>query len=625
MYRFETKKDVIKAVRSTLELAVIAFLVFLAVRALVTFSHYIPYDPLDGAKVSGEDHGFIALSYTGVDRETRRSRISQNLLENHLKALHDLGYVTVSQKDIENYYNNGTPLPDRALFLMYEDGRNDTAVFAQAAMEKYNYMGTMFTYADKFSGRDSHFLMPKDLKELTKSGFWEIGTNGYRLSYINVFDRYGRFVGELTSDEYSQMAQYFGRDYNQYLMDFIRDENRFPVESAVQMRERIAGEYDLMEQEYTLAIGGMPAAYALMHANSGAFGTNDKVSAVNEECIRNRFALNFNREGYSLNTREVSVYDLTRMQPQSTWSVNHLLMRIRADLPEADKDCIRFVKGDKAQAANWTTELGIAEYKDEEIYLTSLPDGSGRLRLNKEPEGCDFTVSATLKGNKWGYQAIHLRANEDLSVAVSVILWNNMLQLVNNGEVLEEVDLRVFEGSPRISVEEDKRDSLAGEYGIFAKSATSVDASREYRRLQLETQAAAVQTVEQGAEEYIPEIQISEPGKRKLYIDLIGDRITVKVDDRAVWDGRQLGNSVSTDAGKDRKAAVVLESACRQYGYSQRYIVDDVYDGVFEKLTVKDAATGDVLYSNEATMGQGLKFRLIGIWNKVLNWFIENL
>ncbi|MCR5179468.1 MAG: glycoside hydrolase, partial [Lachnospiraceae bacterium] len=132
------------------------------------------------------------------------------------------------------------------------------------------------------------------------------------------------------------------------------------------------------------------------------------------------------------------------------------------------------------------------------------------------------------------------------------------------------------------------------------------------------------QTVEQGAEEYIPEIQISEPGKRKLYIDLIGDRITVKVDDRAVWTGRQLDKAAAPDQNGDRERAVVLESACRQYGYSQRYIVDDVYDGVFEKLTVKDSA-GNILYTNEATAGKGLKLRLISIWNKVLNWFIENL
>ncbi len=617
MYRIETKKDKVKLFRSILQLAVLITLLVLVLRALFTFIEYVPYDPADKAVVSGEDHGFVALSYIGVDRESKASRIDEEKLKEHLQALYNNGYVTITQEDIENYYNNGTPLPDKALFLMFEDGRNDTAIYAQSVMEKFNYKGTMFTYAEKFRSEDSMFLMPNDLKELKESGFWEIGSNGYRLAYINVFDRYNRFIGELSSTEYTEMAPYFGRDYNQYLMDYIRDRNDLPVESYSQMRARILGEYDLMEEEYLQGLGEMPKAYTLMHANTGAFGTNDKVSAVNEECIKRLFHMNFNREGYSYNTADVDIYDLTRMQPQSTWYTNHLLMRIKDDLPEEDQDSIQFVTGDVQGQEKWSLEKGAVEYKDELIALTSESDGSGILRLNSDEAQTDVAFSCILKGNVLGYQAVHLRSNEDLTQEVSVVLWDNMLLLTQNGEVLEVVDLYEIDEIPPVSVEEDKRDSMAGEYAAFAHNATSVAASREYKELQDQVESTEVDSVADGAEEYRPAIDINELGERKLEISLVGDHIDVKLDDKEVWTDYKLDH---TEAG-----SICLESACKEYGYSQRNILDDVYDGVFERIEIKDMRSGSVVYSNLSTGVDQVWYQIKIVWDKVINWFIENL
>ena len=617
LYRFETGKDVTKTFRSVLELAALGCLLALILRALFTFTEYVPYDDTDKAVVSGEDHGFIALSYIGVNRESKSTLISAEKLREHLGALHELGYVTVTQKDIEQYYNEGKPLPDKALFLMFEDGRNDTAIFAQSVMEQYNYLGTMFTYGEKFRSKDSHFLMPSDLEYLEDTGFWEIGTNGYRLSYINVFDRFDRFIGELSSREYSDMSKYLGRDYEQYIMDFIRDENDFPVESLQTMKERITGEYDLMESEYTQAMGKLPDAYTLMHANSGMFGSNEKVSAVNEENILSRFKMNFNREGYSLNTAQNSIYDLTRMQPQSTWSVNHLLMRIRDDLPEEDKDFITFERGDEAQAASWETECGAVEFKEDRIILTSESEGKGILRLTEAGSDQNIKVSVNLKGNKWGYQALGLRQSADGKSGIGVILWNNVLQLTQDGEVLEELDLYEFDGNPIISVEEQKRDSLAAEYEALALNATSVEASNEYRRLKRETEEMIVPTVEEGAEEYRPTIQINELGDRELEILLQGDTISVRLDGKDVWMNHTLAHS--------EPGSLVLECRDSEYGYSQRNIMDDVYDGVFEKLTIENADSGVCVFTDRPTKTRAVMVGMKDFWNSVIDWFIENL
>ena len=135
--RKKSGKDKKKIVRGILEGIIVLFLVFLIFFALFSFNRYEPYDAEDPEIVSGEDNGFVALSYFGVALDGTSTLIAQSRLDEQLKALYDNGYVTISQEDIRNYYENGEPLPDKALFLMFEDGRNDTAIFAQKILEKF--------------------------------------------------------------------------------------------------------------------------------------------------------------------------------------------------------------------------------------------------------------------------------------------------------------------------------------------------------------------------------------------------------------------------------------------------------------------------------------------------------
>ena len=68
MYKFETRKDKIKVVRAVLEGLVLLALLVAVIRALGVSKSYRPYDASDPEVVSGEDHGFITVSYFGVDR-----------------------------------------------------------------------------------------------------------------------------------------------------------------------------------------------------------------------------------------------------------------------------------------------------------------------------------------------------------------------------------------------------------------------------------------------------------------------------------------------------------------------------------------------------------------------------
>ncbi len=126
----KNRRKIIKVIGQIILLAVAAVVLVNAVFDLQT------YQEPDKSKWR-QDKGFIALSYFGVGRSGTSKLVSQDQLDAQLKALHDQGYETISQQDVIDYYEKGAPLPDKALFLSFEDGLNDSALFAQPILEKY--------------------------------------------------------------------------------------------------------------------------------------------------------------------------------------------------------------------------------------------------------------------------------------------------------------------------------------------------------------------------------------------------------------------------------------------------------------------------------------------------------
>lgn len=551
------RKDRAKIVRGILQGIILIILLVVIVKALFSFSVYEPYD---SSKVnSSQDIGFIAVSYFGVDRTGTGTLISTKQLDEHLKALKDNGYVTVTQNDIMDYYLKGKPLPSKSLFLLFEDGRRDTAIFSQKIIEEYNFKATMLTYADKFAKEDSKFLSSKDLLELVDSSYWELGANGYRLEYINVFDKGSNYLGRLNSLEFAEAASKIDREYNHYLMDYIRDEYNIPKESYEEMKQRIDNDYEALSKVYTEEINQVPKLYALMHSNTGQFGTNNKVSEINGKWIKELFSMNFNREGYSLNSTDNSIYDLTRIQPQSYWSTNHLLMRIWDDT----KQDTEFEVGDKEKASKFKEVSGKAEFKEDTIILTSLPEGKGTLKLLDSDNYKDIKVSVVLNGNVIGSQSIYLRSNEDQSSSICVQLINNVISVIETSE---------------------------GESNVIFSLNLSEDDKEKF--------------------------DIKDTGSREMDITLDGNKISIDMD----------GSTIAKDlkVTNENEGSVYLESAWEEYGYSQRNIVDDVYDGVFKKLRIADVNDNE-LYDSSLKGIDSVIYSIKNSFNKVIDWFIKYL
>ncbi|MDU4959566.1 MAG: glycoside hydrolase [Sporomusaceae bacterium] len=611
---FTAGKNRKKRFRVVLQLAVLAVLAAVCINALVSLKSFRPQPaPLTPA----DDYGFIALSYFGVDRVGSQGLIGAQQLREQLQALHSQGYVTITQQDIIDYYRTGKSLPAKSLFLLFEDGRRDTAIFAQKSLEKLNYKATMLTYPENFAKRDAKFLTAADLRDLEATTFWEMGTNGYRLAFINVFDRYENYLGELDPLQHAEIAPYMGRKYNHYLMDFIRDEYGIPRESFTGMTERISGDYRSLSRLYRDGIGYVPGLYSLMHSNTGSFGNNDYVSAVNEFWIYELFKMNFNREGFSLNRRNSSVYDLTRMQPQAYWSVNHLLMRIKYDTNRE----IEFVNGDPRQQSYWDTLHGAAEMKEGRVILTSLPQAKGLLRL-KDKTAADLRLSVRLQGNKLGQQKIYLRADEALSRYVAVSIADNVLYVSEKTDGEERnlfvLDLSQHDGIPLVSLAEDKKAAELQALKTLAKYASSLEQAKTYSTRYQKKSREEAASVAAGAEPYRPDLSVHERGDRQLILSLQAQSLSIELDGKPAVTGLAVPQ---LPAG-----LVYLESAWGGYGWSQRNLADDVYDGVFANLRIsQDPGTTaeKVLFDARPQGLDAVRLQLKQYWQALINWFIS--
>ena len=618
---FETKTDVVVFLRSLFEFAVICVVAYMLFHLFFDPNRYVPYDKSDENIISGQDNGFICISYFGIDRTGTDTLVSTENLEKQLRVLRELGYVTITQQDVLDYYEKGTALPDKALLLLFEDGRTDTAIFSQPYLEKNNFIATMCSYGSNLETQDYKKLGSNDIRKLDKSTFWESGTNGYRLSYINVFDRYGRFLGEMDSLEYNALKPYLGREYNHYLMDYYRDENYMPVESYAEMKERISYDYTLMEKLYTKALGYVPKLYIRMHANTDRFGNNARVSEVNQINMENLFSMNFNREGFAVNKVNTDTLDLTRLQSQAYWSVNHLLMRIWDDLDGQNKDNIKFYIGDTERSSYWETELGAAEFLRDSIYLVSLPDDRGVLELLDSASYGDIELETELTGNYCGDQSIILRCGEDDDSGIKITFRLRELILSDHGQELARVNLDEVLGVHYDSVDEDSRNALVREFEVRADSARDWEESMAFRMEASNKAAEEAASVEEGAAPYIRTIEGHEPGDWKVVIRLKGDRLDVLVDGKEALTGCAV--ETLTPGSVKLEAKLLPEEE-----YRQRNITDDVYEARFSDLIIRSLADGQdsvVLY--DATLhGTEKAGNFISVaFNRIIDWFVKYL
>ena len=184
-----------------------------------------------------------------------------------------------------------------------------------------------------------------------------------------------------------------------------------------------------------------------------------------------------------------------------------------------------------------------------------------------------------------------------------------------------EQNLDLFDGITYQSVEENEKEGLKN-ISEAAKKYGNEEVPTTAERIDLEKTAATISanSVLTGGKAYVPTIQINEPGDRMLKIQLVSNKLSINLDQKPVVTDMEVDVSNS--------GTVLLESAWGEYGYSQRNIKDNVYDGVFEGVVLKTKEKGkawNTVLDYNLYGWDKWKVQAIEIKDQVINWFIKNL
>ncbi len=100
--------------------------------------------------------------------------ITPQLLEQELLYLNSNGYHAVSFADVNRYFDDGTPLPNKPFILTFDDGWKNQYKHALPVLLKYNTKATFFIYTNPIDHKKAHWMSWDEVKTLDKMGM-EIG------------------------------------------------------------------------------------------------------------------------------------------------------------------------------------------------------------------------------------------------------------------------------------------------------------------------------------------------------------------------------------------------------------------------------------------------------------------
>lgn len=570
------KKNRRKIIRSIVQLIIVIFLAVVLIRVV-----FLTEKRVDEKIPLENKDGFIALSYFGVSRGDSPKYVSKKNLKEQLALLERQGYKTITQQDILDFYEQNKPLPEKSLYLSFEDGRTDSSIFAQNIMENLNYKATMFTYANKMDTRDNKFLKPKDLLLMEKSGYWELGSNGYRLTYINIYNDKGQSLGMIDENDVPNKTTI--EYYNHYLMDFLRNQYMIPSETRQEMEARIKKDYTSMHDIYKEELGEVPRAYAIMHANSLYNNMEPLVQSVNDKQIKKTFSMHFNREQGAYNKADADLYNLSRLQVSPYWSTNHVMMKIR----QASKQNVAFEVGDHELAKKWSIVNGAVQFKNNEMTITSPPSSEGLVLLKKTlPE--QYTANFAFKGNVVGQQSIYLNYDEKNNSYIRVALVDN--------------DIVVSEKSPGAGVVEKERFALneikwnEEEYAFNKATVYTYQDTQKGSRID--------------EEEYPRNLT----KKRVFNIAVNKDKITIDVD-------KELSKTIEINPAI-QGSQIGFGALFSKKDTSHEQYADDIYDTLVEDVLISDK-NDQTIFTNQYTNFDKVKYKTVTIFNRVVDFFIE--
>lgn len=206
-----------------LKVIVVIFLVILicmGIFAIYIYNRYkvstkIGEDEFANIEVTDDNIAVTVLGYHSInDDESIKSPIiiGKDRLREHLQAIEDLGFTTISVSDLENYLENGKPIPRKSVLITFDDGYLDNYLLAYPLLREFNMKATIFVAPSLLN--ENPYMTVDQVKELSENGI-DIQSHTFShkdlnsMSYddqLNEFIKSKKSLEKLTSKKITAIA-----------------------------------------------------------------------------------------------------------------------------------------------------------------------------------------------------------------------------------------------------------------------------------------------------------------------------------------------------------------------------------------------------------------------------------
>ncbi|MEG1887555.1 MAG: polysaccharide deacetylase family protein [Oscillospiraceae bacterium] len=196
------------------------------------------------SKVHAETHtssdvfSFPIIMYHHICNDKKRLNdycITPETFQSDIEYLSNMGYETITVRDLLSYENGESELPEKCVMLTFDDGHESFLKYAYPVLKKYNMTAVMAivgAFADQFSKIDDHntdysYLTWAQIKMLQESGIVEFSNHTYNMHKNAKNTRKGCAI--MKNEGVEKYKQTLRQDLNQVQSEFEERTGKSPV------------------------------------------------------------------------------------------------------------------------------------------------------------------------------------------------------------------------------------------------------------------------------------------------------------------------------------------------------------------------------------------------------------
>jgi len=237
------------------------------------------------------------------------------VFEDHLRALQNAGFKSVTARQVNAWLHGQGQLPRRPILITFDDARLDSLQYADPLLKKYGFQATMFVPLVNVEGYFPKYAIWKDLERSQATGQWELQFHG---------DQAHKHI---TIDEKGQQGLYLINKR------WMAAEHR--LETDAEWTARLETDHKVGKEKMAQHTGQMPVAFSFPE---GDFGQDDipntpQAAQVNLKLASEAFGSVYHQDGHGINPPSRNPVFLTRYEPAEGMTGKLLVRHLAEDQP----------------------------------------------------------------------------------------------------------------------------------------------------------------------------------------------------------------------------------------------------------------------------------------------------